>query len=166
MQDSESKKTDQVVTVNVGVSVAKPGDVVDLPLTLSAPELTRVGRLESEISFPKRMLSFMKAEQGLAAELSDAQVEAKVKDENDSDLSIIVITISASHPIRPGILAYLKFRVSEEAAKGFIVLGMKSQKAASDAKELLQTAKGKDGEITVFGKDEEIPLVGCFFFTH
>ena len=26
--------------------------------------------------------------------------------------------------------------------------------------------KGRDGQVEVFARDETIPLIGCFFFTH
>ena len=53
-----------------------------------------------------------------------------------------------------------------DAKKGVIPLKMKGTKATKADGGPMQLAKGDDGEITIFALDEEIPVVGCFFFTH
>jgi hypothetical protein len=157
---------DDGIAVNVGISAAKQGESIDIPVTLSAPDNSKIVAIHSEISYPKKMLSFTKADRGLAAEISDAEVSAKIKDNGDANTSVIELSAAGAKPIKPGILAYLTFTVSDTAAKGEVPLKMLSTKASSAAGEPVELAKGKDGEITVFLKDEEIPAVGCFFFTH
>lgn len=154
-QETESEKTDPAVTLNVGNSTGRPGDVVDIPLVLSAPEIARVGSLVGEISFPKMVLSLMKAKQGLSAELSEAKVEARVRDDTgDTGLSILEFSILAKEPLRPGIAVYLVLKVSENAAKGKATLALRDLKATTEKGEPLQVAKGESGGVEILDKDE------------
>ena len=163
----QAEETRQEVKLNVGLSTAKPGEPIDIPLTLSKGDEPQVNRVVGEIGFPKDTFSFVDVELGLSGELSDAKVQASEKeDPDDSKVSLLVVTISGEKPIRPGILAYIKFRVSTNAAKGTIVLELKNSKATTMEGEPVQMAEGRDGQVELFGLDEEIPVVGCFFFTH
>ena len=153
--------------LNVGLSTAKPGEPIDIPLTLSKGDEPQVNRVVGEIGFPKDTLSFVDVELGLSGELSDVNVQAVEKeDPDDSKVSLLEVTISGEKPIRPGILAYIKFRVSTNAAKGTIVLELKNAKATTMEGKPVQMAEGRDGQVELFGLEEEIPVVGCFFFTH
>jgi hypothetical protein len=155
------------VRVNVGVSTAKPEDIIDIPLTLSMPESTKATSITETVSFPKDTLSLNKAELGLAGEQSQAEIKADVKDDSsDPSASQVVVSITAKSPLKPGILAYLKFKVSDKAKKGTVVLKIADSKAESSGGLALTAVKGKDGEVTIFNSDEEIPVVGCFFFSH
>ena len=160
----QAAKKEPAVTVNVGISTAKPGDPIDIPVTLSGSGQAPMSSIVAEISFPKNALHFVRAEAGLAGEASEADVHGVLKDGGDD--SLIEVTIAAKRPIKFGILAYLKFRVSTEAKKGSVQLKMRSSKAATPDGQPVQLAKGKDGEVTVFNLDETIPQMGCFFFTH
>ena len=155
------------VRINVGVSTAKPEDIIDIPLTLSMPESTKATSITETVSFPKDTLSLNKAELGLAGEQSQAEIKADVKDDSsDPSASLVVVSISSKSPLKPGILAYLKFKVSDKAKKGTVVLKIADAKADSSGGTTLTSVKGKDGEVTIFNSDEEIPIVGCFFFSH
>lgn len=151
--------------VNVGVSTAKPGDVIDIPITLSAADTVKVNTVVETVSFPKKVLSLTKTELGLAGEQSQAEIKTDTKDGADEDNNLVV-TISSKELLKPGILAYLKFKVSEEAKKGTVVLKVLDSKLMASGGSNVEVAKGKDGEVTIFNKDEEIPVVGCFFFMH
>ena len=154
--------------VNVGFSNTKPGEPLDLPLTLSALDPLPVGKLVAGITFPKNALSFDAAELALAGEQSEAQIATAVKEvPGESSLSLLEFTMTTKGTLRPGILAYIKFRVSTEAKKGSLSLKWNDLKATSpDGQPVSQVAKGKDGTVVVFNLDEDIPVVGCFFFTH
>ncbi len=155
------------VRINVGVSTAKPEDIIDIPLTLSMPDSTKATSITETVSFPKDTFSLNKAELGLAGEQSQAEIKADVKDDSgDPTASLVVVTISSKTPLKPGILAYLKFKVSDKAKKGTVVLKIVDSKADSSGGATLTAVKGKDGEVTIFNSDEEIPIVGCFFFSH
>ena len=155
------------VRINVGVSTAKPEDIIDIPLTLSTPDVTKATSITETVSFPKDTLSLNKAELGLAGEQSQAEIKSDVKDDSsDPTASLVVATISSKAPLKPGILAYLKFKVSNKAKKGTVVLKIVDSKAENSGGGTLTAVKGKDGEVTIFNSDEEIPIVGCFFFSH
>jgi len=163
----QAEETEQEVRVNVGVLSAKPGEPIDIPLTLSGGEEPQLNAVVVEISFPKDMLSFVRTELGLSGELSKASVQATEKlDPEDSKVSLLEVTISGENPIRPGLLAYLKFRVSTSAAKGTFTLELRNSNATTVEGEPLQMTKGTDGQVELFGIDEEIPIVGCFIFSH
>ncbi len=163
----QAEETGKEVKLNVGLSTAKPGEPIDIPLTLSKGDEPQVNRVVGEIGFPKDTLSFVDVELGLSGELSDVNVQAVEKaDPNDDKVSLLEVTISGEQPIRPGILAYIKFRVSLNATKGTITLELKNAKATTMEGEPVQMAEGRDGQVELFGLEEEIPVVGCFFFTH
>jgi len=155
------------VRVNVGVSTAKPEDAIDIPLTLGIPEGTKVSSITETVSYPKKVLALTKTELGLAGEQSEAEIKENVKDDaSDASLSDLEVTISAKNGMKPGILAYLKMKVDPNATKSTVAIKIVDSKATSDAGQPLEMAKGKDGEVDIFNKDEEIPIVGCFFFSH
>ncbi len=154
-------------TLNVGISTAKPGDPVDLPLTISGAEQAQMGSITVELTFPKSALHYVRASAGLSGEMAEATVEGAVRDAPDvSGLSFLTVTIKAKRPIKPGILAYVHFRVATDTPKGMVPLRARTVQAATLSSETQQLAKGRDGQVEVFERDETIPLIGCFFFTH
>jgi len=162
-----SQAAQQATTLNVGLSTAKPGDPVDIPLTLSGAETPRLGSITVEISFPKATLRFVRASAGLSGEMAEANVQGTVRDAPDvSGLSLLTVTITAKQPIKLGILAYLQFRVATDAPKGTVQLRDQSLQGGSLEREPQTLAKGRDGRVEIFERNEQIPLIGCFFFTH
>lgn len=155
------------VRINVGVSTAKPEDIIDIPITLSAPDTAKIAKVVENIGIPKKILSLNKTELGLAGEQSQAEVKTDIKDDSSNpDQSNLEVTIAGKGQLKPGILVYLKFTVAATATKGVISLKVLDSKAIADGGGTVETAKGKDGEVNIFNKDEEIPVVGCFFFNH
>ena len=157
----------QEPTLNVGISTAKPGDPVDIPLTISGKEQPQMGSITLELTFPKAALHYVRASAGLSGEMAEATVEGTARDAPDvSGLSFLTVSIKAKQPIKPGILAYIHFRVSTDAPKGMVPLRARTVQAATSNGEPQPLAKGRDGQVEVFDRDETIPLIGCFFFTH
>ena len=156
------------VKVNVGIAAAKPGDPIDIPLTFSAGENTQAGSIVAHVAYPKDLLEYTDMERGLAVELADGEVKVTSKDDPvDSKLADLEFAATGKTCIKPGILGYLKFKVSTKAQKGVIDLKLKDAKAtACQGGSDVQLAKGDDGQLTIFAIDEEIPVIGCFFFTH
>jgi len=153
--------------LNIGISTAKPGDPVDIPLTISGAEQPRMGSIQLELTFPKDALHYVRGSAGLSGEMAEATVEGTPGDELDAaGMSSLTVTINAKRPIKPGILAYIHFRVSTDAQKGMVPLKAQSIQAKTLQGESQPLAKGRDGEVEVFARDETIPLIGCFFFTH
>ena len=153
--------------LNIGISTAKPGDPVDIPLTISGAEQEQMGAITLELTFPKDAFRFVRGSAGLSGEMAEVAVEGTPRDAPDvSGLSFLTVTITAKKPIKPGILAYLHFRVSTDAQKGMVPLKARSVQAKTLEGGSQTLAKGRDGEVEVFALDETIPLIGCFFFTH
>lgn len=152
--------------LNIGTSTAKPGDPVDIPVTLSGTEQPQLGAITLELTFPKDALHFVRGSAGLSGEMAEASVEGAAQDAAESGMSSLKVSINAKKPIKPGILAYVHFRVATEAQKGKIELKAQSVQAKTLEGGSQDLSKGRDGQIEVFGRDETIPLIGCFFFTH
>ena len=157
----------QEPTLNVGISTAKPGDPVDIPLTISGAEQPQMGSITLELTFPKDALHYVRASAGLSGEMAGAAVEGTARDAPEaSGLSFLTVSINAQQAIKPGILAYIHFRVSTDAQKGMIALRARTVEAATLNGEPQPLAKGRDGQVEVFDSNETIPMIGCFFFTH
>lgn len=157
----------QEPTLNIGQSTAKPGDPVDIPLTISGKEQPQMGTITVELTFPKDALRYVRGSAGLSGEMAGAAVDGTTGDAPDaSGMSLLTVKITAKQPIKPGILAYVHFRVSTDAKKGVVPLKAQSVEAKTLGGQSQQLAKGRDGRVEVFARDETIPLVGCFFFTH
>ena len=158
---------DAGVRINVGIAAAKPGDPIDIPLTLSGNENVTVGSVLMHVEFPKKLLTYTDSERGLAVELADGEVKVAASDDkNDATQTVLEVSTTAKSPIKPGIMGYLKFNVSTDAPKGVIVLKVLDTKATAAGGGNMELAKGDDGQLTIFALDETIPVVGCFFFTH
>ena len=162
---SQAPKTDQRARVNVGAAPTLAGDTVDIPLTFSAPETTKIGSLAATLSFSKKLLALTKAVS--AVEQSRSEIKTSTKDDSGNpELALLEITISSKEPMKPGVLGYLKFKVSPEARKGTLSLKVIASKATTESGRPLPMAKGQDGAIGVFDTTEEMPVTGCFFFSH
>ena len=155
------------VKVNLGTLPTLAGGTVDVPVYFSAPEAMKIASLTTTISFPRKLLSFTKAELGIMGQQSQAELQTGAKDDNTSaDLSLLQLTVSSKESMKQGILAYLKFDVSVNATKGKIPLNLVDFKAVSSSGVPVSIAKGMDGAIEVYNTTEEMPVVGCFFFSH
>jgi hypothetical protein len=158
---------DSGIRVNVGIAAAKPGDPIDIPLTLSGSADGLVGSLVVKVGVPKQILSYTGNERGLAVELAEGDLEVTTEDDKaDSAQAITTFSAKGKSCIKPGILGYLKYAVSTSAQKSDVTLKLLSTDATACEGGAMQLAKGDDGQLTIFALDEQIPVVGCFFFTH
>ena len=159
---------DNAVRINVGIAAAKPGDPIDIPLTLSGNENSSSGPITMHVTFPKKLMTYTDSERGLAVELAEGEFKATASDDkDDATQTVLDISAGAKTCIKPGILGYVKFSVADSAPKGIITLKVKDTKAEKcGGGGDMQLAKGDDGQLTIFAADETIPVVGCFFFTH
>jgi hypothetical protein len=159
---------DNAVRVNVGIAAAKPGDPIDIPLTLSGTESASSGPITVHLTFPKKLITYTDSERGLAVELAEGEFKATASDDKDDPTQTVLdISAGAKTCIKPGILGYVKFNVADDAPKGIITLKVKDTNAGKcGGGGDMTLAKGDDGQLTIFAADETIPVVGCFFFTH
>lgn len=167
LSSAAALRAQESTRINVGFASAKPTDQIDIPVTFSGGEGTQAASLTARVTFPKDILTFDTAERALAAELADAEVKATTADDkNDKSLGVLELTVAGKTPIKPGIVAYVKFKVSKDAKKGELKLDLLDSSAKAADGKPVELAKGDSGSVTLFGMDEEIPVVGCFFFTH
>ncbi len=160
-------RAQETTRINMGFASAKPTDLIDIPVTFSGSEGVQANSLLLHVSFPKDTLTYESVERALAAELADAEVKTTVADDkSDKTLGVVEVNVVGKTAIKPGIVAYVKFRVAKDAKKGEIKLGMLDSSAKGADGSPVELAKGDDGNVTLFNMDEEIPVIGCFFFTH
>lgn len=155
------------VRINVGIAAAKPGDPIDIPLTLSGGENVQVGSILLHVGIPKKLLTYTDVERGLSVELADGEMKVTTSDDKaDSSQILLEVSAAGKNCIKPGILGYLKFNVSTDAPKGVIDLKLNDSSATACPSGDMKLAKGDNGQLTIFALDETIPVVGCFFFSH
>ncbi len=164
---SSQSAEDNSVQLNVGVAAARPGEPIDIPVTLSGPEGTQLTSALVHVSFPNKFLNYTGSQKGLAVELADGDVQiATSPDKADSSQTVVEISVSSKSCVKAGILAYFSFQAAANTPKGDIPLKLVDYKATSCQGSPMQLARGDDGLITMFASEEEIPVLGCFFFTH
>ena len=155
---------DNSVQLNVGVAAARPGEPIDIPVTLSGPEGTQLMSAVVHVSFPNKYLNYTGSQKGLAVELADGDVQ--ITDKANGADTMLEISVTSKTCVKAGILAYFSFQATADTPKGEIPLKLVDYRATSCQGNPLQLAQGDDGLITMFASDEEIPVLGCFFFTH
>ena len=153
----------QEVEVILGSDLSIPGGESYLPLRLTASGV-KVGEVISEISFPKDVLSFTEAKRGEAAEQSNAEIKAEIKEAGENlALAVLRLTISSEEELPQGLLTTLKFKISKDAkATDFKIQNVVKVKTPSG--EEIKQAKGNEATLTI--SPPTLPSVGCFFFTH
>lgn len=159
----QGARAQQEVEVTLGSDLSVPGGDAFLPLTITAKGV-KAGKVTSEISFPKNVLSFVGAKREEAGNQVEAEIKTEVKDSNGSTApSILRVTISAGKELPEGLLATLKFQVAKSAPETDVRL-KNVVKVVSLGGEEIQGAKGNEAILTI--SPAKLPSVGCFFFTH
>jgi len=155
-------QSEGVVSVDLGMGIAGPGEHALVPVTLSAGRPGRVGRISLEVSFPKEFLSFNSATQVAAAESLRLYIKTEVQEKEGED--VLRVEVSSSSPLPQGELIQLQFDVSREAQPNqeFSVKSLK-QRVETPQGEVVE-ARGLDGLIIVAIFGEAIPA--CFFYMH
>lgn len=155
-------QSEGVVSVDLGMGIAGPGEHALVPVTLSAGRSGRVGRIFLEVSFPRQFLSFNSATQVATAESLGLDIKTEVQEKEGED--VLRIELSSSNPFPQGELIQLQFDVSQEAQPNqeFSVksLGPRVETPQGEVVE----ARGSDGLIIVAIFGEAIPA--CFFYMH
>ena len=155
-------QSDGVVSVDLGMGIASPGEHALVPVTLSAAHPSEVGRIAFEVSFPKELLSFNSVLKTTAAE--SLQLDITTDLQETAGENVLRVEVSSSSPFPQGELIQLQFDVSEEAQPNqeFSVKSL-GQRAETPQGEVLE-ARGSDGLIIIAIFGEAIPA--CFFYMH
>ncbi len=155
-------QSEGVVSVDLGMGIAGPGEHALVPVTLSAGRSGRVGRIFLEVSFPRQFLSFNSVTQVATAESLGLAIKTEVQEKEGED--VLRIELSSPSPFPQGELIQLRFDVSQEALPNqeFSVKSLE-QRVETPQGELVE-ARGSDGLIIVAIFGEAIPA--CFFYMH
>ncbi len=155
-------QSEGLVSVDLGMGIAGPGEHAWVPVTLSAGHASRVGRIFLEVSFPRQFLSFNSATQVTTAESLGLDIKTEVQEKEGED--VLRIELSSPSPLPQGELIQLQFDVSQEALPNqeFSVKSLE-QRVETPQGEVVE-ARGSDGLIIVAIFGEAIPA--CFFYMH
>lgn len=158
------EQAEQAVELYLGFDTTMPGAKAYLTLTFTANG-AKVGKVTSEVSFPKKLLTFVEAKRSQAGDDAEADLSAEVKEDGkDPELSILTVQVSAKKEIPNGPLVNLQFSVAPSAKEGVIKL-KNAVKATTLKGDEVKGAKGNAGELTV-NAQPVAPLQVCFFFSH
>jgi hypothetical protein len=154
-------------SLDLSSDVEGPGYEVTITVYLRVPEDVRVGKAISEITYPFKILEFIEAIRGLSAEAVAAKVTA-ITEALDGDSSILRVTIAAKEgeSIPQGILADLRFKISEEVPADDTTVPLINQVSAwSDEipPNPIESITGEDGAVTISANP---PVFACFFYMH
>ena len=153
--------------LNLGFDQSVPGDVAFIAVMFSTSGEVEIGKIITEITFPREILSFKEARGDLPIKSIDAELSTQVRnDDPESENSIleIVITSNAGEAIPAGTLVNLTFMISPEAPTlHTIVLENRSEAfTTGDPPERVELTT-TNGEI----ESLDIPaLFACFFYMH
>ena len=155
-------QSEGLVSVDLGMGIAGPGEHAWVPVTLSAGHASRVGRILLEVSFSRQFVSFNSVTQAAAAESLQLDIKTEVQEKEEED--VLRIELSSPSPFPQGALIELQFDVSQKALPNqeFSVKSLE-QRVETPEGEVLE-ARGSDGLIIVAVLGEAIPA--CFFYMH
>ena len=156
----------------LGTVASDPGTTAAIPLYYNLLPGDALRSVHLEIEFVSNSVKFDKAEKGPAAELQEYDLAVEVKELPPDDKKIsrtrLAIDVSVADSdtkktLPEGLWAFLNFRVPPEAQPFSISLKPVSVSAQDTSKKPVKVA-AEEGKIIVSIPD--VPLVGCFFFTH
>ena len=153
--------------LNLSSDIEGPGWEVSITVNLRVPEGVGVGKAVSEIRYPGKALEFIEAMRGLSAEAVGAEVTASTE-ALDEGTSILTVSITAKEgeSIPQGVLADLRFMISEEVPADETTIPLINQVSAwSDEipPNPIESITGEDGAVTI---SADPPLFACFFYMH
>ena len=170
-ESSDPKKTTRITLASTS---GTPGKSVVIPIYFTHAEEMQVGRLTLEVNFVSRNLKFSHLESGPAADLGGVDLHSEVKESKDEqELEITALTIVASFLTIPppqkgipaGLLAYLNFRLNENARPANISVRASGEAAELATNKPIQNLRIFDAQVDVLAPGSE-PMLACFFFTH
>jgi len=158
-------------TVTLGAVSSPPKGQVMVPLFLTpgAP----VGSLSALIRFDRGALTFVRAEKGFLLDGASATFRAEVRDDGSTPgQSVIELQVSTSaeapRALREGLVLSLVFRVADSATPESTT-SLRIERLTAGSPEAppkpVAPVVARDGSVEIL-RQEAVPYVGCFFFTH
>ncbi len=153
--------------LNLGFDQSVPGDVAFIAIMFSTAGAVEIGKIITEITFPRELLSFKEARRGLPIKSIDAELSTQIRNEDqnpEKSILEVVIASKAGEAIPAGTLVNLIFMISPEAPTlHTIVLENRSKAFTTDDPPEGVELTTTDGEI----ESLDIPaLFACFFYMH
>ncbi|HWP84661.1 MAG TPA: hypothetical protein VNN17_05695 [Terriglobia bacterium] len=157
------------------------GSSVLMPLSLAADPKRPLRSLTVDIEFVSKSLTFQKISRGIAAEVANADIQARiVKEQDDANgLKHVTLRVTASLPDPPpasglpdGLLAYLLFQIAPEAQSFTIKLTpvAVSGNDLSSPPQRVENIASQPGAVVIESLremyDRLAPPLACFFFSH
>lgn len=146
-----------------------PEAEIPVPLYFASGGIS-TGALSLEITFPARLLSFVKVEKSFLVDAVKGQVEAKVESDAGNEKATLKVTFATPPGESPrefipdGPIANISFRIAKEAPLGTeIILGMRATGVTTgDPPGKIDPIATPDGIVSV----KSVPLTACFFYMH
>jgi hypothetical protein len=166
-----AQKTNTPPSFLLGTVPADPGVNVSVPLYFTPGAGQPIHSAHLEVEFVSNSVKFDKAEKGTASAVENFNLKVDSKnlppDQNIQhthlDIDMAVADADAKKSLPEGLLAFLNFQVPTNAKSFSIELKPVAFSALDAAKKPVKLA-AESGKIIVSLPD--VPMVGCFFFTH
>ncbi|MBI4484242.1 MAG: hypothetical protein HY652_15310 [Acidobacteria bacterium] len=159
--------------LSLGISSGASEVEVEVPLTFTPVRGMEAGRIEAQITFPSRTLSFLKVT-GYLLSQQEIKIEAKAREvkghsedsPTGSVLEISVESASSNKPLPGGVLANLVFTVAKDAQPEVVALGIQAKLwTLTDPPREIKPPELElyEGRINL---QEPRVFFGCFFYMH
>jgi hypothetical protein len=153
--------------LSLGFDKSDPGNQAFIGIIFSTQGKVKIGKIVAEISFPRQLLFFEEAREGLPINSIGAELSAEVKsDDSNSENSILEVVIASTTgaAIPAGTLANLTFTLLPEAPTQHVI-ELKNKAEAftmGDPPEPVELST-TNGEIESLATPA---LFACFFYMH
>ena len=164
----------QTTRIAMGSVSGTPGLSVVVPLYINPAEGVQVGSLELVVDFISANLKFNRLDPGMAAEIGKVQVSAEVKQgKNDRGVDTATLKITAAMPSSPepetgipsGLLAYLTFRVDDDARSASITLRTTAKANELNTNNPIESLRVVESSVDIL-EGSSPPSVVCFIYSH
>ncbi len=153
------------VNLDVGkvTATVSPGEQVDIPITMIAPEAASVSKISLEIAYSPEQISFISFQKGSASDGAHAELNVRTRDSEEGD-KILTIDIGAEQALPEGVLCTLTFEIPEGTELGSRIPVRNLRQTAETKEGQFLEVGGEDGFILFLGYIPAIPA--CFFYMH
>ena len=169
---SGQRPAQQAGTLILGTVAGDPGSSIAVPIYFKPSGDPSLRSLRVELEFVSNSVKFAKAEKAPASEERDldlaVQVEELPRNEKNVQRTRLIVDVSvvdanAKRPLPAGVWGFLNFRISPEATPYNISMNPLSVSALDTSQKPVLVTVEK-GNILVYAA--ELPMAGCFIFTH
>ena len=165
------EKPEAPIRLTVGRTEGPPQSEVTVQVSLSADRDVKVASISMNITFPNRLLSFIRADKTGLIEAVGTEMKVEVEaDAYDSNKSILKLTLStleeggSGKALPEGPIAEIAFIILDEAQPGTDIT-LKNEAhvvAVEDPLKQIEPVIAEDGAIWVI----ESLIFSCFFYMH